>query len=174
MIIYKIIPVLKAIKNILKHKYWVYVYGRKVGLPRLQLLLHDISKFYPIELFYFANNFYGGQFKSIKYYFGWFHHQKVNKHHAEYWWTFLSGEHNQYTIPDIYLKEMIVDWFAAAKIYSNTDIYPVTRDKIENWNWFMNEYKKIPLTKYNQDKLNKILINPPFNFPPDLIKQAMA
>lgn len=172
MIKHKIIPLAKAIKSILIHKYWVYVYGRKVGLGRIHLLLHDISKFKPVELFYYAKTFYGGKFSSVRYQFGWFNHQKYNKHHAEYWWIFLAGEINQCTIPNFYMKEMIVDWLAAAKVYSGLDMFPTSREKIENWDWFMNSYKNVPLTKYNRDKINQLLSEPPFLFPPDLIEKA--
>ena len=47
------------LRNILVHKYWVYYFGRKLGIGRWRLIKHDISKFSFTEFI-----------ESVKYYQG--------------------------------------------------------------------------------------------------------
>ena len=45
-----IINFFKHFKKVYTHKFWVFVYCLKAGIP-LQGLFHDMSKFSPIEFF---------------------------------------------------------------------------------------------------------------------------
>lgn len=53
-----IVNIFKHLKKICTHKYWVFYYCLKAGIP-IQGLLHDMSKFSPVEFF-----------ESVKYYQG--------------------------------------------------------------------------------------------------------
>lgn len=111
------------IKNILVHKYWVFHYARKFGIP-WRGFMHDWSKFHPTELF-----------ESVKYYRGnespipvckaansvskaWQHHKGHNPHHYEYWTdNYDRGKITCHKMPYEYVMEMLADWFAAGRTY---------------------------------------------------------
>ena len=46
------------LKYLLRHKYNVYKAGRQLGVPRLQLLKHDITKFLPREWVPYRERFF--------------------------------------------------------------------------------------------------------------------
>ena len=75
---------------VLRHTHAVFIHCAKCGIP-LRGLLHDLSKFSPVEFF-----------ESVRYYHGarsplavcreekglsmaWLHHKGRNRHHLEYW-----------------------------------------------------------------------------------------
>ena len=113
------------IKNILVHKWWVFYYACKFGIP-WRGFMHDWSKFHPIEFW-----------ESVKYYQGnkspipvckkengvshaWQHHKGHNPHHYEYW----TDNYDRYErttchpMPYKYVMEMLADWFAAGRTYN--------------------------------------------------------
>jgi hypothetical protein len=78
------------LKYVLRHKLFVYQEGRKLGLPRLMLIIHDWDKFAPDEWFPYARTFYkpdgSKQYtESIEFAEAWMKHQRRNKHHWQYW-----------------------------------------------------------------------------------------
>ena len=112
------------LRNILVHKYWVFYYACKFGIP-WRGFMHDWSKFHPTEFF-----------ESVKYYQGdkspipvckaengvsyaWQHHKGHNPHHYEYWADNFDGrgKPTYHKIPYEYLMEMLADWFAAGRTY---------------------------------------------------------
>ena len=124
------------LKNVIVHKYWVYVFGRKFGVGRWQLIMHDMSKFSPTELF-----------ESIKYYKGtsspipeckkdkgysmaWQHHKGRNKHHYEYWTDNYDSGTTCIPMPMKYILEMLADWCAAGRTYQGKDW---TFEKQRSW-----------------------------------------
>ena len=86
----------KYFKNLIVHKYWVFIYSLRMGVPLYLAIFHDLSKFYPIEWFAYVDNFYNtdGTKKVVRDKTGaydtnkqsnnfkraWIHHQR-NKHH---------------------------------------------------------------------------------------------
>lgn len=103
-------------KYIIKHKYHVYRAGRFLKLSRFQLLIHDLSKFYPIEWFAYVNYFYGTKIDETKsaFEYAWNHHQKVNKHHYQYFIRINdSGDILALEMPRKYAFEMLADWYGA-------------------------------------------------------------
>lgn len=46
------------LKYVLRHKYFVFREGLKLGVPILSLILHDWDKFLPDEWFPYARTFY--------------------------------------------------------------------------------------------------------------------
>ena len=126
------------IRNIIVHKYWVFYYACKFGIP-WRGFMHDWSKFHPTEFF-----------ESVKYYQGdkspipvckkengisyaWQHHKGHNPHHYEYWTDNFDGrgKPTYHKIPYEYLLEMMSDWFAAGRTYAGKDFTP--RDQVAWW-----------------------------------------
>lgn len=125
---------------ILKHKYHVFVIGRKLGVSFFQLLLHDVSKFLPSEFFSYAKTYYND--KGISeytpnddIYIAWNAHQKRNKHHWQYY-VLLDENHVilPLDIPDKYLNEMVADMLAFSidnpKAKSALDYYNSSKERM--------------------------------------------
>lgn len=120
-------------KYVIKHKYYVFKACMKLGVPIIQALMHDMSKFLPSEWIHYSKFFYkinGEQrdkpFKTIgeskKLYFdhAWNHHQKCNKHHWQYWISNKSKkEYKVLEIPRRYVKEMVADWWGFELTHGN-------------------------------------------------------
>lgn len=125
-------------KTITSHKLLVMHYCFKIGLYR-QGLLHDLSKYTPIE-FLNGVRYYQG-FRSPNdaeradkgYSEAWMHHKGRNKHHLEYWTDYriggVKGTMYGVKMPLNYVLEMFCDRIAASRIYnkdSYTDDMPLT------------------------------------------------
>jgi hypothetical protein len=124
------------IKNIITHKYWVYYYGRKLGVSRWQLLMHDMSKFSSIE-FWESVKYYQGTSSPIPpckaangYSKAWQHHKGRNPHHYEYWTDNYDSGTTLIPMPLKYVEEMLADWFAAGRTYQGKNF---TFDSQYNW-----------------------------------------
>ena len=90
-----------------------------------QGLIHDLSKYGPIEFISSAKYFQGNKSpieaekEAIGYSNAWLHHKGHNKHHWEYWTDFdKDGNIICYDIPTKYVIEMVCDYIAAGKTYS--------------------------------------------------------
>ena len=89
---------------VMRHKFFVFRAGMKLRVPVVALILHDWTKFLPVEWFPYVDYFYGNcpklagihgdmrnQFmrthEDVKGEFdgAWNHHQKANAHHWQYW-----------------------------------------------------------------------------------------
>ena len=110
------------LSKVLRHKWWVFYYCCKAGIP-MRGILHDMSKFSPAEFF-----------ENIKYYHktkspivvckekngyskAWLHHRGRNKHHYEYWVDNLDHGGKPIIMPYKYTIEMLCDYLAAGKVY---------------------------------------------------------
>lgn len=129
------------LKTVLKHKKYVYKAMKDCGHP-VQGLLHDMSKFSPIE-FGESIKFYTGDRSPIEnakevqgYSDAWLHHKGKNKHHSQYWIDNSWGETTPYEIPWKYLLELICDGIGAGKAYAE--------NRGEEWNC------KSPIEYYNK------------------------
>lgn len=108
--------------TVLQHKKEVYKAMKLCGRP-VQGLLHDMSKFSPVEFW-----------NSVKYYSGtgspvnaerrdkgysdiWLHHKGRNKHHSQYWIDYSFGKIHASEMPFKYLLELICDGIGAGKVY---------------------------------------------------------
>lgn len=127
------------LKYLVRHKYWVYVAGRKLGVAPYILLLHDLSKFLPSEFLAYCRFFYGEYPKqeelspAIKYQFNhrtaedveaafnlaWLKHQHRNPHHWQHW-ILREDDGGTLTLdmPNRYVAEMVADWAGAGKAIS--------------------------------------------------------
>lgn len=112
----------KHLKTIIKHKHWVFYYCCKAGIP-FRGLIHDLSKFSPIEFFESAKYYTGthspiDEAKADKGYSkAWLHHRGRNKHHYEYWVDYLESGGLPILMPYKYTVEMMCDYLGAARAY---------------------------------------------------------
>ena len=146
--------IFKHIKVILKHKWIVFKFCCKAGIP-WRGIVHDLSKFSPTEFI-----------ESVKYYQGyrspimavkedkgysesWLHHKGRNKHHTDYWID-LNAPEKTPIMPYKYVVEMLCDKLSAGIVYKGKD-----------WR------KEYQLEYWEQKEKNKLLMN-------DKIKDLMT
>ncbi len=112
-------------KTITHHRHLVMKGCFKVGLYR-QGLLHDLSKYSPVEFLVGAKFFQGDsspnneERKAYGVSYAWLHHKGRNKHHFEYWIDYgldSKGEMCGMKMPVNYVVEMYCDRVAACKNY---------------------------------------------------------
>lgn len=110
------------LKTIRKHRKYVRQYCFAAGL-HWQGIVHDLSKYSPIEFFESAR-YYTGSISPINvckaevgYSLGWFHHRGRNKHHWEYWVDNFEKGMTAALMPYKYALEMVCDFLGAGKAY---------------------------------------------------------
>jgi hypothetical protein len=135
---------------LLRHKWFVFLAGCRLGIPWLALL-HDNSKLRPDEWVPYARFFYESDGSkrtrrdSTGYYkptdsgnaafdYAWLLHQKRNKHHWQ-WWCLPedAGGLKTLEMPDRYRREMLADWIGAGRAQGTPDTarwYRVNRHKM--------------------------------------------
>ena len=129
------------LKTILMHKYWVFIYCCKLGIP-WQGIMHDMSKFSWTEFSESVKYYQGGKKSPIPvikkengYSKAWQHHKGRNRHHYEYWTDNYSKGTTFIKIPFKYVIELIADWMSAGKTYAKNNGKEFTiDDEIEWWN----------------------------------------
>ena len=145
-----IINFFKHFKKVCTHKFWVFVYCLKAGIP-LQGLFHDMSKFSPIEFFESVKYYQGGSSpidaskKANGYSKAWMHHKGRNKHHYEYWQDNFDHGGKAIEMPMKYKKEMICDYMGAGKSYYGNEF---TFQK--EYEWWKNK-KMNPIAMHKND-----------------------
>jgi len=150
--------ILKYLRHVLRHKYFVFIEACKLHIPWLGLI-HDASKFQLRELVPYAKHFYGCfVYESLAdvpiyiktYHLGlvsfkkdveaafnvaWNSHQKHNKHHWQYWCLMNDTSEPQMQalpMPERYIREMVADWRGAGRAYGNPNTlewYNQSKDK---------------------------------------------
>jgi len=129
------------LKYILRHKWFVFIAGRKMHVSIWQLLMHDMSKFRPSEWFQYAQTFYAldgakQYIETEEFNYAWNAHQKRNKHHWQYWVLIQddNGQPMPLRMPDKYTFEMVADWAGAGKAITGKwevkEWYAKNKDKI--------------------------------------------
>lgn len=143
--------IIKHTKLVLKHKWYVFIYCTRLGMP-WRGLKHDMSKFSPIE-FWESVKYYSGIKSPITmarqengYSKAWLHHKGRNKHHTEYWVDINAPEKTP-IIPYKYVAEMICDNLAAGKVYNGKNWEK--NSQIKYWN----KTKKIIQINKNVEEL---------------------
>lgn len=124
-----------------RHKVAVYRAGRRLGVGRWQLLVHDLSKLLPDEWGPYAEWFYGYHGESwyvakreerdgsvwhppgfradihereMAFDDAWLKHQHRNPHHWQHWVLREdSGKVKVLLMPERYRREMLADWMGA-------------------------------------------------------------
>lgn len=115
------------LRTILHHKNLVRHYCFRAGLYK-QGIMHDWSKYSPVEFINSVRNFQGGKKspnfgeKATKgYSSSWLHHKGRNRHHFEYWIDFTLNPDEGLQgmpMPTRYMLEMFCDRIAASKNYN--------------------------------------------------------
>jgi len=128
------------IKNIMVHKWFVFIECCSLGIPLLGLL-HDWTKFLPSEMIKYTHTLYdsdGTRKKAndslyISLGTALTHHFRCNKHHWQYY-LLVQGVDSIVALdmPLKYCKEMLADWVGAGKTYGGNvyDWYRKNKDKI--------------------------------------------
>lgn len=127
----------KQLKSLLTHKWYVLKAGLFVGnIPIWRLLIHDWSKFMPVEFINYSHFKYGIKDKK-QWAKAWLNHLHYNSHHPEHWILSWRGDPNYYDdlaesltdfvsmwpMPEVYVREMVADMLATSKeITGNWDI----------------------------------------------------
>ena len=103
------------------HRFRVFKLCCRVGIP-FQGLVHDLSKYSPVE-FFEGVKYYQGNYSPIRkckqengYSRAWLHHKGRNKHHYEYWYDYAASVETP-IIPFKYFLEMVCDSLAAGMTY---------------------------------------------------------
>ena len=115
-------------KTVYEHRKLVREHCFKIGLYR-QGLMHDLSKYSPVEFWRGAKYYQGTRSPNNKERevkgrsMAWLHHKGRNKHHFEYWTDYSpSGIGiDGVEMPKKYLAEMFCDRLAASKVYRGAE-----------------------------------------------------
>lgn len=139
------------LKKVLVHKYWVFYFCCKAGIP-LQGITHDLSKFSPVE-FWEGVKYYQGNRSPIDackeengYSMAWQHHKGRNLHHYEYWQDNFDKGGTPLKMPYKYALEMVCDYLGAGRAYMGKSF---TLDK--EWQWWLGKCSK-PIAMHPQTK----------------------
>lgn len=127
------------LKYVLKHKWFVLLEGRKLGVPLWMLIIHDWDKFMPDEWPAYVNRFVRDEnnpdvaLVNQDYQMAWHLHQKRNKHHW-HWWITPKDDGGIRVLPmkEVHALEMLADWHAMSRAFG-TDVwawYHQNKDKI--------------------------------------------
>jgi hypothetical protein len=114
-------------KTVYEHRKLVREHCFKIGLYR-QGLMHDLSKYSPVEFWRGAKYYQGTRSPNNKERevkgrsMAWLHHKGRNKHHFEYWIDYIINEDGTVgfggnRMPKKYIAEMFCDRVAACKVY---------------------------------------------------------
>lgn len=131
------------LRYVLTHKWHVFYACMKLGVPFWQALIHDWTKFTPIEWFAYVDRMAAGRhstWQSVadtpEYNRAWAHHWQSNPHHWDYWTNKHPILSNMVgpalPMPKRYWLEMAADWYGAGMAQGKPEIakwYYTNRDK---------------------------------------------
>ena len=144
---------------ILKHKWFVFLAGIRLGCSFWRLLTHDLSKLSLTEYFHYQRQFFGAADDPEGFIQCWVHHQNHNDHHWEYWIPRTGHNRGDLPYPDnepipmpmSAVKEMIADWMGAGRAYNGK--WPDLND----WTWLKQNRYKMVLHEETTIKIDYIL-----------------
>ena len=154
---------LEHLHTINHHKGLVMKYCFQVGLYR-QGLLHDLSKYAPVEFAVGAKSYQGNRSpneierRARGYSSAWLHHKGRNKHHLEYWIDYSPvGDHRLagMQMPVEYVVEMFCDRIAASRTYRKAAYRD--RDPYDYYQHSRDHYLLHPKTRALLEKLLVLL-----------------
>jgi len=150
---------------LIRHKYFVWIAGRALGVGRFRLLVHDWHKFLPSEWWPYASTFYEADGTRKTYYEteefmqAWRLHQRRGSHHWQHWLlTWDRGETIPLRMPKECVLEMVADWCGAGRAITGKwevaawwkkndaviKLHPATRDEVRALvEWFDVELRSI-------------------------------
>jgi hypothetical protein len=141
-------------KYLARHKWFVFVATRQTGCSLWRGVVHDLSKFNPMEWKAYANAFYANDGSSHykptdDFDAAWLHHQHKNLHHWQYWILCMDdGRVFPIDMPDKYVREMVADWMGAGKAITG---------KWEAYEWYNKNRSKITLSPKTESDVDVIL-----------------
>jgi hypothetical protein len=118
-------------KTITLHKWYVLKECFRVGLY-YQGIVHDLSKYSPLEFFTSARYFQGvsspvnAEKDKLGYSISWLNHKAKNKHNWHYWTDVEKGELIAVPMPEKYILEMACDFVGASKAYNKEKFTTLT------------------------------------------------
>lgn len=121
---------LHYLKKVLRHKWYVFRVGVRLGVPLSRLLRHDWTKFLPSEFMPYVRHFEGQASDTDGFNEAWQHHIQRNDHHWEHWLT----PEGPLPMPEEAIREMVADWLSASKVYDGA--WP----DMDNYQW-LNEHR---------------------------------
>lgn len=151
---------IKHLRTITEHRNLVCKYCLRLGLIR-QGILHDISKYAPVEFWRGAKYYQGfrspndAERRETGVSLAWMHHKGRNKHHFEYWtdYNIVSHKIEPVKMPLRYLIEMLCDRMAASKIYQGEKY--TDRSSLE---YFLNGRARYFMHPETADELERLLV----------------
>lgn len=152
-------PILKYAILTLKHKWFVFQAGLKIGTPIWRLIIHDWTKFTPAELPHYGRQFFGAHDDPEGFIRCWVHHQNAHPHHWEYWIPRtghnrcdpLYEDNQPIEMPLWAVREMLADWMGASRAYEGR--WPTSG----NWSWFDENYSEIRVHPKTRIAINVLL-----------------
>ncbi len=143
---------LRCLAYICRHKYFVWYFGRLLGVTLWQLLIHDLSKLRPLQLIGYAEYKENQQSDNATFQRAVHDHFVRSPHHWNHW-VVISGVDNGapyglvLPMPDTYVREMVADWAATGymkkgyfdliEYYDNVKasllLHGDTRDSVERY-----------------------------------------
>ncbi len=153
----------RHLRTINHHRRLVRQYCFRVGLYR-QGLMHDLSKYSPVEFLVGAKYFQGDQSpnnaervdRGVS--LAWLHHKGRNKHHFEYWIDYAINRQEGdpmltgMEMPVEYIVEMFCDRVAASKTYRGS----AYRDS-DPWDYYIGGYAKVLMHPHTRELLSTML-----------------
>lgn len=141
-------------KYVVRHKWFVYLACRSMGVSWWQAVKHDWHKFLPSEWFPYASAFYNSDgskryVESAKFSQAWNLHQKRGKHHWQHWLiTWDRGDTEPLEMPWKYAAEMVADWWGAGRAITGEWDAPT---------WYENNKGRIIVTADTRQSVEFIL-----------------
>jgi len=151
---------IKHFHKINKHRYYVCKNCFKAKQYK-RGLLHDLSKYSPVE-FFESVKYYDGKISPIEkckvengWSKAWLHHRGRNKHHWEYW---IDRPHRStklecFKMPDKYMLESVLDRISASKTY-NKDKYT----DAEPYEFFVRSKEKDVMNPETAKQIEELLL----------------
>lgn len=162
--------VLKLLRRIIIHKFWVAYYCFQIGLY-WQGIIHDLSKFSLTEI-KGALKYWNDSKSSLAYekeingYSATFlHHRGRNPHHYEYWVHSLDVGGIAAEIPRKYVLELICDYLAACRTYGG--------DPRNEINWWLEVSPSIKMHDNTKFYIYRVF-NHLHLFPQSTLKEAIS
>lgn len=149
------------LKNLLRHKWFVFLEGRKIGASLWILIIHDWSKFLPSEFIPYALSFggkwnYNDRPEYVVHAFdkAWLYHQRRNRHHYQFWYLIQDDDSPiLIEMPHKYVLEMVADWRGAGRAYGKTS----RGDDPNTKNWYLQRRDKILLHENTRKEVERLL-----------------
>ena len=143
----------------LKHKWFVFLAGRKIGVGFWRLLVHDWSKLLPWNLRAYNRQFFGKADQPEEFIRAWVRHQNAHEHHWEYWvprtghtrCTPPYPDNAAIPMPKQASLEMLADWMGASRAYEGR--WPVRGA----WPWLAKNWPRIHIHPDTRAYLSAIL-----------------